>query len=172
MKWIFYIVLLISLPAVGQNFHTNRPEMIYPAVEKFIAENYARKTPVLQKLQKIDSIIVQTIPLVKNRDGTYGIVYGKTYFTGKTMWIKISPFVAKYPSAFEQVFIHELGHVVGLGHIDVEGRMEDDPVRDEIMAHPRSFVITAENFYRVREKYYDDVHRMIMKEINNKPLTK
>lgn len=163
MKNAFLIIALFcSFSVSAQKFYTNKPEVIYPAMERYIAENYQNQTEVLQKLQKIDSIIVQPIEPRDDGDGTIFFRFGYTHIWQKTTWIEIHPFILKYPQLFESVFIHELGHVIGMKHIPVKGLPADAPERNEIMTHNRPDDLSPEEFERVKKNYYSQLHQLLM----------
>lgn len=160
------LILLFALQICSaQKFYTNEPGIVYPAMEKFIAENYANDNSILEKLQELDSIIIQRLEPEEMIDGKVFFRYGVYHPWESTKWIEIDPFVVKYPQLFEAVFIHELGHFLGLDHTEVKNLSANDPKRNEIMAKDRPDYIKPDEWERVRESYYTELHKLIMPKV-------
>jgi hypothetical protein len=75
MKILLFLLISASVfsqkgdPPIGvlnevetsKRFYTNSPELVFSVLEEFISENHLRGTPVLEDLQKLDSVIVKDL---------------------------------------------------------------------------------------------------------------
>lgn len=113
MKRLLYILFpllfaAVPHPVTAQNLYTNAPELVYPVLEEFVAENFYNGVSTFELLNRIDSIVVRQIPY------PYTALHTRK---GENHNIEIHPLLVKYPRRFERSLKHELGHVMGLPHI-------------------------------------------------------
>jgi predicted Zn-dependent protease len=107
-KFLFLLLIFCFGPSSSQNLYTNEPDLVYPILEEFIAENFKNQTRSFEKINQIDTIMVvwMNYPL-----------YGSHQRIGKSHTIKIHRWLILQPKRFERTLKHELGHVFGLRHI-------------------------------------------------------
>ena len=135
LTYIFFIllVMLSAVEASAQNFKTNRPDLVYPVLEEFIAGNHDHGTATLKKLRELDSIVVRSLPLIV-RDGRIEKQFGACHRSGDNQWIEIEASLVKFPFEFNKVLKHELAHLFDADHIPTHGLSIDHPHRLEIMS--------------------------------------
>lgn len=169
MKVLALILLFFSASISAQNLHTNAPDLVYPILEEFIAENHLRGEPSFDRINQIDSIIVKSIPLIVMEDRIIK-VYGKWHREGRRHWIEVDSSLLHNPQKFTKTLTHELGHVFGLGHIEAPpGTPYNDVIYDQIMCKPSlPYFIPPERFKLAKEKFYDSLKSLD----NEKPYTR
>ena len=159
------MVLVEGFQEVGEKFYTNEPDLVYSILEEFIAENHLRGTSVLEKLQKLDSVVVSdlgytiTPPFISK-------VYGKLSRIGINNTIAIDVVLLKDEAKFKKTFYHELGHFFGLEHIEVDKLPLDDPKCFEVMSNRKSPYYNQVLQEAAIENYYKDIHKILMPKTN------
>lgn len=152
----FLLLFLLSAPICSQNLYTNEPDLVYPVLEEFIAENFKRDTRTMHRINNIDSIVVRDLPLIVE-DHLIKKVYGLHHQRGSSHWIELDSSLLDNHQKFQKTLKHELGHVFGLPHIiPAKGTPYSDPIYNEIMClpslpyyiEPEAFRIAKENFYK------------------------
>lgn len=134
MKKILIIFLLYTgVHANAQKLETNRPDLVFPILEEFIADSYYHNTPVLEKLQFLDSIVIRELPLIVV-DGKIQQARGYHHRNGKRSWIEIDAGLINSPFEFNRALKHELGHFFSLKDIPTHQLTMEDPLRLEIMS--------------------------------------
>lgn len=141
-------VMLSGVEASGQNFKTNRPDLVYPVLEEFISGNHDRGTGTLKILQDLDSIVVRSLPLIVS-DGRIDKQFGACHRSGDNQWIEIEASLVKFPFEFNKVLKHELSHLFDADHIDTHKLTIDHPLRLEIMS-------SFHAHYYLERKYEED----------------
>jgi hypothetical protein len=155
------IFFLASMVSSGQNMHVNYPELVYPVLEEFVSENFERSTPTFEKLVRLDSIVVKDLGYERN--GPFEKKnYGFHHRQGDKEWIEIDISLVNYPEKFEETLKHELGHVFGLQHIDVDHLPQSDKLHLEIMSSPKYLLpynhvsnTDPELWRRVNDNFYN-----------------
>lgn len=161
MKRLLFILFIISFgPAQSQNLYTNEPDLVYPILEEFIAENFKNESPTFYLINTIDSIVVKDIPLIVE-DYKIKRVYGYHYRTGIYSRIELDSSLLQYPAHFKKTLKHELGHVFGLKHILTEGLPLDDPMYNEIMSETHlMYYVDPKELERANYNYYKSLQKI------------
>lgn len=105
MKLLLYILLFLAFSANAQQ--SNSPEVVFPMVEKFIAEAHQHQVPVYHKIREIDSIAIEKLP---HPFSGLHIVSG----TYESITIHKDP--RRTRRSIEKSFYHEVGEAFGLKH--------------------------------------------------------
>lgn len=109
MKKFFFLLLLFCFgTSTSQNLYTNEPDLVYPILEEFIAENFKNQTSTFHRINQIDSITVEWLDYP---------LYGMHKKSGNIHTIKIHRWLILQPKRFERTLKHELGHVFNQPHI-------------------------------------------------------
>ncbi len=122
-KFLFLLLIFCFGPSSSQNLYTNEPDLVYPILEEFIAENFKNQTPTFYRINQIDSIIVEDLgyiiegPFIKK-------VYGQRFRTGIRHTIKVDIVLLEDAKRFERTLKHELGHVFQIPHLAQEHWLE------------------------------------------------
>ncbi|MUP44887.1 hypothetical protein E0K83_03895 [Gramella sp. BOM4] len=160
-KHIWLCLLLLSaVEAPAQGIYTSRPDLVYPILEEFVAENYKNDTRSLEKLSTLDSVMFRNLPL-RVVDTLVLHDYGLHYSRGGRHWIELDSILLEFPFEFNKVLKHELGHVFGLDHIPTHDLPKNDPKRMEIMSSYHAHYMLEwkyeedpELWKRVNDNYY------------------
>ncbi|WZL88333.1 hypothetical protein VS868_12070 [Salinimicrobium sp. 3283s] len=165
-KLLFILFFLAASGASAQKLYTNAPDVVYPILEEYVAENYLRKQGSFEMIHRLDSIVVKDIPLIKvdaNEDRPAGIykVYGYHKISGGKEWIEIDSSLLYNPRKFHATLLHELKHAAGQKeHIDATGYSFDHPIYEDLMAIPAyPYYIPDEKWQRMKKKYYDSLSK-------------
>ena len=104
-RLVLITIFLSSVSLYGQS--SNAPDVVFPMVEKFIAEAHAHGIPTYHKIREIDSIAIEKLPYpfsgLHIKDGTY-----------ESITINKDSRVTR--RSIEKTFYHEVGEVFGLEH--------------------------------------------------------
>ena len=154
MKYLVVLLLLCFGPSNGQNLYTNEPDIVYPILEEFIAENFKNKINTFAKLNEIDSIQVVWLDYP---------LYGLHIKKGNHHTIKIHKWLLQDPRRFERTLKHELGHVFNLKHITSKKDSKDflelmsDVHYEEVSHYYKDNVI----WQQVNSNYYKSLQKSI-----------
>lgn len=150
-KLISIIAFLTTLTAGAQNMYTNAPEIVFPVLEEFVAENFQRKTASFEFINMIDSIVVRDIPLIVDPPFVRK-VFGRYNRSGNRIWIEIDSSLLNNPLKFAHTLQHELGHVFQLEHKDHKIYPK------EIMSDEKyPYYMTHEEMKQAKENYFKEL---------------
>jgi len=159
-KFLFLAALFAFWTSPGQNIHTNAPDLVFPILEEFIAENFKLDTRTLYKINYLDSIVVRDLPLIIVEPGIITKVYGYRHQRGLYSWIEIDSSLLGNKQKFEKTLNHELGHLFDLQHITpIPGTPISDTIYNEIMCIPSlPYHIAPEAFIKAKNNFYKSLH--------------
>jgi predicted Zn-dependent protease len=133
------------LPASGQNLYTNEPEVVYPILEQFIAENFQNQVRSFEFINRIDSINVVYLQYP---------LYGKHIRHGANHTITVHKWLLNSPKRFERTLKHELGHVFGLDHIPVNKMNCVEIMSSQHWEEVGHYYADPEIWKRINHNYY------------------
>lgn len=160
------LLLFCSLPAGAQKLYTNAPELVYPVLEEYVAENYLRKKGSFEMIHRLDSIVVKDIPYVvipatKDHPALVKKVFGQHVVDHRRgiEWIEIDSSLLNNLRKFHATLLHELKHAAGhKEHVDASGYSFDHPIYEDLMAVPSyPYYIKDDKWERMKKKYYDSL---------------
>ncbi|MGI0106759.1 hypothetical protein [Salinimicrobium sp. WS361] len=161
---ILGLCMFASLPAAGQKLYTNAPDVVYPILEEYVAENYLRQEGSFEMIHRLDSIIVTDIPLIlipatNDRPAMIKKVYGQHVIKGDKEWIEIDSSLLDNLRKFHATLLHELKHAAGQKeHVNASGYSYDHPIYEDLMAIPAyPYYIPDDKWARMKKKYYDSL---------------
>lgn len=157
-------LLFFSLTATAQKLYTNAPNVVYPILEEYVAENYLRKRGSFEMIHRLDSIMVRDIPLIyieatEDRPASIQKVFGVHKIENGKEWIEIDSSLLNNLRKFHSTLLHELKHAAGhREHIDASGFSFDHPIYEDIMAIPAyPYYIRDDKWTRMKTKYYNSL---------------
>lgn len=147
---ILFPLLLGGVPQAGwsQNLYTNEPDLVYPILEEFIAENFKNEVHSFEKINQVDSIVVENLPYP---------LYGKHIRLGRTHTIKVHRWLKNDLLRFERTLKHELGHVFGLEHIPVNEITCVEIMSSQHWEEVQHYYADPEVWKRINQNYYNSL---------------
>ena len=150
---ILFPLLLGGVPQAGwsQNLYTNEPDLVYPILEEFIAENFKNEVHSFEKINQIDSIVITDLGYDVSGDFIRK-VYGSRSRNGNAHSIKIDSLLLKDHKRFERTLKHELGHVFNLPHLPPKFFLEF--MSEEHWLRVKTHYADPEVWKRINDNYY------------------
>lgn len=153
-KFLFLFLIFCFGSSSSQNMYTNEPDLVYPILEEFIAENFKNHNPSFYRINQIDSIIVEDLGYII--DGpSIRKVYGRRFRIGNRHTVKVDSVLLKDPKRFERTLKHELGHVFDLPHLPKEQWLEF--MSSEHWLRVKSHYNDPETWNKINHNYYQSL---------------
>ncbi len=149
-KFLFLLLIFCFGTSSSQNLYTNEPDLVYPILEEFIAENFKNQTRTFARINQIDSIVVVWLPYP---------LYGRHERIGNSHTIKIHRWLILQPRRFERTLKHELGHVFNLPHIPATYENENflELMSDVHFEEVEHYYIDPKVWKKVNQHYYQSL---------------
>ena len=152
----FFLFCTVST-AVSQNLYTNEPDLVYPILEEFIAENFKNEVHSFERINQIDSIVVADLGYDVSEDFIRKI-YGLRLRTNNVHTIKVDSVLLQDKKRFERTLKHELGHVFDLPHLPEEFFLELMSREHWLKVKPH--YADPEVWKRINSNYYQSIRKL------------